>query len=249
MRAILALLLMIVAAPLAAAERDVPYVPTPASMVATMLDMAELKPGERLLDLGSGDGRIPIAAAKRGAVAEGVDIDSRLVARARNEAEIAGVTGRATFRTADLFETPVREADVVTLYLLPAINARLRPRLLFELRPGARVVSHAFDMGDWTPDATRVVDGRTAYLWIVPAIAGGAWTLTMADGRTRQLVIEQRYQKVSGTLDGVAISGAVLRGDRLGFTAGAERFEAVVGPAALSPAAGGVAGWRATRVE
>lgn len=248
MRALLALFLLIACPLPALAERDVPYVPTPPAMVEAMLDMADVKPGERLLDLGSGDGRIAIAAAKRGAIAEGVDIDSQLVSRALNAAELAGMTGRATFRTADLFQTPVRGADVVTLYLLPTINARLKPRLLYELRPGARVVSHAFDMGDWTPDETRVVDGRSAYLWIVPAIAGGEWRVTMADGRTRMLAIEQRYQKVSGTLDGTALTGATLRGDRLAFAAGGERFEAVVGERELTPA-GGSARWRAVRVE
>lgn len=151
-------------------EPDVVYVPTPQDVVEAMLEMAGVKKGDVLYDLGSGDGRIPVTAAKRfGIRAVGIDIDPARVAEANTNARAAGVTDLVTFRNADLFETDLSEASVVTLYLLPALNLKLRPKLLKELKPGSRIVSHAFDMGDWKPDETRVVGGRTVYLWTVPA--------------------------------------------------------------------------------
>jgi SAM-dependent methyltransferase len=218
-----------------------------------MLDLAELKPGERLIDLGSGDGRIVLAAARRGASALGVELASDLVRRAREAARFEGLEARASFRRDDLFIVPLRGADVVTLYLLPAVNLRLRPKLLAELPPGARVVSHAFNMADWAPDGHRSVDGRNVYLWVVPATAGGRWQLTLDDGRVATLVIEQRFQKVAGTLDGEPIGGAALRGDRLRFTAGGRAFHAIVADRTLAPdpaaPAGAAAGWHADRAE
>ena len=134
-----------------------------------MLKLADVKSGDLLYDLGSGDGRIPITAAKvYGVRAVGIDIDPERIAEANANAEAAGVTGRVTFRQADLFETDLRNADVVTLYLLQSLNERLRPKLLRELKPGSRIVSHAFSMGDWQPERTQEVDGSTIYLWTVP---------------------------------------------------------------------------------
>ena len=149
---------------------DIHYVPTPQNVVDRMLELAAPKPGEFVVDLGSGDGRIPITAAKRyGVRALGIDIDPVRISEANRNAEAAGVTDKVEFRRENLFETDIAKADVVTLYLLEDLNLRLRPRLLSELRPGARIVSHAFSMGDWKPDHHEQVDGRHVYLWTVPA--------------------------------------------------------------------------------
>lgn len=244
-----------IAVPPALAQRadgdSAPYVPTPPPVVEGMLDLAGLKAGEHLIDLGSGDGRIAIAAAKRGATALGIDINSRLVARARMLAEFDQVQDRARFVRDDLFTVSIRDADVVTLYLIPSVNLRLRPKLLTELRPGTRVVSHGFDMGDWPPQVARVIDGKNVFLWIIPAIAGGGWTMTLADGRELPLEIEQRYSRVTGSLGGRPIADPMLDGDRLSFTHGGQSYHAIVGDAAITPdpqaPADSATGWRAVR--
>ncbi|WP_423604999.1 class I SAM-dependent methyltransferase [Sphingomonas sp. MS122] len=227
-----------------ARDADVPYVPTPPEVVEGMLDMAGLKPGERLIDLGSGDGRIPMAAVRRGASALGVEIDSDLVARARAKARFQGLEGRVHFVRDDLFTVSLRDADVVTLYLLPNINERLKPKLLSEMKPGARVVSHAFDMGDWPPEQHREVSEKHVYLWTIPAIAGGAWRLTRSDGSTATLAIEQRYSRVSGTLDGRAIRDAQLAGAALSFTSDGVPYRGIVGDRTIVGDA-----WRAERID
>lgn len=227
---------------------DVPYVTTPDEVVEAMLDLAEVASGDRLLDLGSGDGRIPIAAARRGADATGIEIDATLVARASARAAAEGLASRVRFRREDLFQVRIREASVVTLYLLPAINLRLRPRLLTELGAGTRIVSHAFDMGDWPADEERQVHGRRIFLWIVPAVAGGRWLWRDADGAARVLEVEQRFQSVSGTLGDAVLEAATLTGDRLTFTAAGRRYEAVVGDTSLSPA-DPTQGWSARRPD
>jgi SAM-dependent methyltransferase len=251
---LIALCLVPAAVPTVAAtqsDRDAPFLPTPMTAVEAMLDLAEIKPGDSVIDLGSGDGRIAIAAAQRGATALGIEIDPDLVVRARRHARDAGVDGRVTFRGQNLFETPIRGASVVTLYLLPEINLRLRPRLLTELAPGARVVSHAFGMADWVPDAHAQAEERNVYLWIIPAIVGGEWRVTLADGGTHALNIDQRFQRAEGTMDGAAIADVALRGTRLTFTAGGRRFQGIVSERGISadPAApaGAVAGWSARR--
>jgi len=148
----------------------VPFVPTPQEVVDAMLELAEVKKGDVLYDLGSGDGRIPITAAKRyGVTALGIDINPQRVKEANENAQREGVTDLVTFRTGDLFQTDLSKASVVTLYLLPEVNLKLRPKLLRELKPGTRIVSHAFNMGDWEPDETRDIDGRTIFMWTVPA--------------------------------------------------------------------------------
>jgi SAM-dependent methyltransferase len=150
-------------------EPDVPFVPTSPATVDAMLELAAPRHGEVVYDLGCGDGRIVIAAAQRyGTRGVGIDIDPQRIAEARRNAELAGVADRVDFRQADLFEADIHEADVVTLYLLPDVNLRLRPRLLAQLAPGTRVVSHAFDMGDWKPEQTRIVEHTTVYLWTIP---------------------------------------------------------------------------------
>lgn len=148
---------------------DVRYAPSPHSVVRAMLRLAGVSRTDVLYDLGSGDGRIPIAAAREfGARAVGIDIDPKLVARARQNAREAGVSKLVTFRNEDIFEADFGEASVVTLFLYPDVNLRLRPKLLAELRPGTRVVSHWHDMGDWKPDRMIEVEGRPLYLWTIP---------------------------------------------------------------------------------
>ena len=151
-----------------ALARDVPYVPTPHAVVEKMLEVAKVGPNDLVYDLGSGDGRIVIAAAKRGARGVGIDIDDQRVWEAKNNARAAGVAERVQFRQEDIFQTDFREATVVTMYLLTSVNMRLRPRLLAELKLGTRIVSHAFDLGDWKPLETHKVGSSTVYYWVVP---------------------------------------------------------------------------------
>jgi SAM-dependent methyltransferase len=148
---------------------DVPYVPTPQPVVDAMLRLAKVKRGDVLYDLGSGDGRIVITAAKRyGVRGTGIDIDPQRIREANANARKAGVAGRVRFVNEDLFQIDFSDATVVTLYLLPRLNLQLRPRLINELQPGTRIVSHGFDMGDWTPDRVVQVGSSTIYLWTVP---------------------------------------------------------------------------------
>ena len=149
--------------------RDVPFVPTPERVVEKMLEVAKVGPKDMVYDLGSGDGRIVIAAAKKhGARGVGIDIDPDRIREARDNARKAGVSERVEFRQEDLFRADFRDATVVTMYLLSAVNLQLRPKLLAELKPGTRIVSHAFDMGDWEPLATYKVGSSTVYYWVVP---------------------------------------------------------------------------------
>jgi SAM-dependent methyltransferase len=148
---------------------DVPYVPTPQEVVDKMLMMAQVREGDYLIDLGCGDGRIPVTAALRFNIrAYGVDIDPRRIEEAKASAQEKGVSDKATFEVKNLFDTKIADATVLTLYLLPRINLELRPRILSELKPGTRVVSHAFDMGDWKPDRSEQVNGRNVHMWTVP---------------------------------------------------------------------------------
>jgi SAM-dependent methyltransferase len=197
-----------------------------------MLDLAQVTAADYLIDLGCGDGRIALAAARRGARAMGVDIDPVRIEEAVNAARFAQLESRVVFRRQDLFRTSIYEANVITLYLLPRINLELRPRLLTELRPGSRIVSHAFHMGDWHPEAQDELDGRHIFLWIVPAVAGGSWSITERGGGTAVLEIEQRFQEVTGTLTGaegaLELRQAVLRGARLSFTAGTRTWAGTI---------------------
>jgi tRNA G37 N-methylase Trm5 len=150
-------------------QPDVVFVPTPNEVVEKMLELAKVGKGDVLYDLGSGDGRIPVTAAKRfGIRAVGIDIDPQRIAEANENARQNGVAKLVTFRQEDLFKTKFADATVVTLYLLPDLNVKLRPRLLAELRPGTRIVSHQFDMGTWKPERKVELAGRTIYLWTVP---------------------------------------------------------------------------------
>jgi len=187
-----------------------PYVPTPPSVVARMLELARVKPGELVIDLGSGDGRLVIAAAKtHGARGVGFEIDKSLIREAEEGAREAGVADRVRFEARDLFEADLSSADVLTLYLLPVTNEKLRPKILAEMRPGTRVVAHQFHLGDWAPDITeqvqaseipsRVHDQRLVFLWTVPARISGRWMLVResAPGGSLALELDQRYQIVS----------------------------------------------------
>ena len=173
MRTLLALAAAIVLAVPAAAREQQPhgiFVPTPYEVVDEMLRLARVRKGDVLYDLGSGDGRIPVTAAKRfGVRAVGIDIDPQRIKEANENARKNGVARLVTFRQEDLFKTDFKEASVVTLYLLPDLNVRLRPRLLAELKPGTRIVSHQFDMGSWKPEKKVELNGRLIYLWTVPA--------------------------------------------------------------------------------
>jgi SAM-dependent methyltransferase len=190
-------------------DLDTPFVVTPDNVVEAMLNLGKVSAGDRLIDLGSGDGRIVIAAALRGARAHGVEIDTRLVARSLERAKAAGVADRATFAAEDLFETDFSRADVVTMYLLPDVNAKLAPKLYATLRPGARIVSHDYGLGDWpadarivvaAPDKTVNVDKRSALmLWVVPAKLAGRWE-GRAGAAPFTLELAQAWQRVSGQL-------------------------------------------------
>jgi len=182
------------------AGKDVVWVPTPQALVDRMLDMAKLTAQDIHMDLGSGDGRTVITAAKRGATATGIEYNPNMVELSRRNAAAAGVpAGKATFTNADLFETDLSKATVITMFLLPQINMKLRPKIL-DLKPGTRIVSNTFTMEDWEPDETSTVgDGCeswcTALLWIVPAKVQGTWTLPQGE-----LTLTQGFQKISGTL-------------------------------------------------
>jgi SAM-dependent methyltransferase len=211
-------------------ELDVEYVPTPHNVVAEMLRLADVKPTDVVYDLGSGDGRVVITAAKRyKARGVGVDIDPQRIKESRANARQAGVDKKVTFLQQDLFKTDIREATVVSLYLLPQLNRQLRPKLFSDLRPGTRIVSHDFDMGDWHPDQVINIPGatyeHTVYYWVIPANIHGTWQMNLPGvrGERRYLLrILQQYQEVRGTVsaEGEAslISNATLSGDRLRFS-------------------------------
>ncbi len=188
---------------------DVPFVPTPHEVVKEMLRMARIKPGDLLYDLGCGDGRIVIAAAKTyGIRAIGIDIDPVRISESVANAAEAGVSGKVKFIQKDLFESDFSDASVITMYLLTSVNLRLRPKLLSELRPGTRLVSHRFEMGEWTPDETSSAefdgnDSRLVYFWVVPANATGRWEWELDLGSGRRLYTltsDQRFQVLEGTI-------------------------------------------------
>ena len=234
--------------------KDVMWVPSPDPLVDAMLEIAEVTPQDVVIDLGSGDGRTVIAAARLGARAIGIEYDPELVELSRKRAAAAGVAGLSTFVAADLFEADLSEATVVTLFLLPELNRKLRPRLL-ALAPGTRIVSNTWDLGDWAADDTVVLDPCpgfcTALLWVTPARVEGVWRLPDGGG---ELVIEQRFQVVTGELrtgsGTVAVEDGRLRGDRIGFRAGGARYTGrVTGDTLAGVAAAGARtfDWRATR--
>jgi hypothetical protein len=228
------------------AGKDVVWVPTPQTLVERMLDLAKLTPQDFLMDLGSGDGRTVITAAKRGATAQGIEYNPDMVALSQRNAKEAGVTGKATFVKADLFETDFSKAQVVTMFLLPSINLRLRPKIL-EMKPGTRIVSNTFTMDDWTPDETSSVTEDctswcTALLWIVPAKVEGTWTMPQG-----ALTLTQKFQMVTGTLGSTPIADGRLRGDEITFTAGGAKYTGKVNGNSMSGTNGAGAKWSATK--
>jgi hypothetical protein len=232
------------------AGRDVVWVPTPQALVDRMLDIAKVTPSDYLMDLGSGDGRTVITAAKRGVRATGVEFNPKMVNLSRQNAEKAGMSKLATFIEGDLFKADISKATVITLFLLPDINLRLRPNIL-DLKPGTRVVSNSFDMGDWTPELTiQAGEGCTswcrAHLWIVPAKVGGSWKLP--DG---ELTLEQKYQTISGRLrqghSTMEISNGRVLADVITFTAGQSQYTGRVNGNAIEGVSQSTTGFQATR--
>lgn len=232
------------------AGKDVIWLPTNQALVDRMLDMAQLTPQDRLVDLGAGDGRTVITAAKRGAVARGIEFNPDLVALARRTAAAEGVAARASFEQADIFQSNFSEATVVTLFLLPNLNMRLRPTLL-EMPPGTRVVSNSFTMEDWEPDeVARVTEGCasfcSAYKWVIPAKVAGTWRIS-----EQELVLQQKFQMLSGGLrNGTvlqAISDARLDGSQIRFTVAGKQY---VGQVSGNTMRGSVDGtsWTGTKV-
>jgi SAM-dependent methyltransferase len=233
--------------------KDVVWVPTAESLVERMLDTAAVTPNDYVIDLGSGDGRTVIAAAKRGAKALGIEYNPDMVELAIRNAVEAGVSDRARFIKADLFETDFSQATVLTLFLLPDINLRLRPKIL-DMKPGTRVVSNTFTMGEWTADQTITSPPEcksfcTAYFWIVPAKVEGQWRLE--DG---ELTLKQQFQMVFGTIRSgnvvAPIANGKLKGDEITFSAGGREFKGRVNGDVIegtSEAGESKATWRATR--
>jgi len=204
--------------------KDVIWVPTPDSSVERMLQMAQVGPKDFVVDLGSGDGRTVIAAAKKfRARSLGIEFNPDMVALSRRNAETEGVADTAKFVQGDIFASDFSSATVVTMYLLDDLNLRLRPKLL-EMKPGTRIASHEFNMGDWEPDDTSHIDGSTTYFWVVPAKVGGDWKLGVDIGADEDAVLKlsQKFQRVEGTLvarsSQLGLRDASLRGDRIKFS-------------------------------
>ena len=211
--------------------KDVVWVPTPQELVDKMLEMAKVTPSDFLIDLGSGDGRTVITAARLGANALGIEYNPEMVTLSKENAEKAGVSDRAKFMEADLYKTDLSGATVITMFLLPEINLKLRPRLL-DLKPGTRIVSNTFTMGEWEEDYKVETDENwnswnTAYLWIVPAKAGGKWKLGNGE-----LDLTQEYQMLRGTLKNggktYPVTDGRLRGDEITFTANGDKYSGKV---------------------
>jgi Methyltransferase domain len=226
--------------------KDVIWVPTPQALVNKMLDMGKVTAKDYVIDLGSGDGRTVITAAKRGAKALGIEYNPDMVELSKRNAAKEGVSDKAQFMKADLFESDFSQASVITMFLLPDINIRLRPKIL-DLKPGTRIVSNSFTMGDWTADETTTASEGctsycTAYLWIVPAKVKGTWKLPQGE-----LTLDQNYQMISGTLKSSAnstpITNGKLTGDQISFTAGGTQYTGHVNGNTID---GG--SWKATRV-
>ena len=230
--------------------KDVIWLPTQQDLVETMLDVANVTSADYVIDLGSGDGRMVIAAAKRGATALGIEYNPALVNLARRIATEEGVSERATFETADIFESDFSKATVITMFLLPELNLRLRAKIL-DMKPGTRIVSNTFDMEEWVPDRTTLfenyyLDGyNTAHLWIVPAKIGGTWKLD--EGKISFI---QKFQNITGAMTMGTVEMELrgkLNGDKLVFTAGGTQYTGTVSDNTIfgTRAEGGF--WKAAR--
>jgi SAM-dependent methyltransferase len=219
--------------------KDVIWVPTPQALVDKMLDLAKVTPNDYVIDLGSGDGRTVITAAKRGAKALGIEYNPDMVELSTRSAAKEGVSDKASFVKADLFESDFSQAQVITMFLLSSINLQLRPKIL-DLKPGTRIVSNTFDMADWKPDETAHLPSCsswcTAHLWIVPAKVDGTWKTAQGE-----LILKQTFQNISGTLKNgtneTAITGK-LNGDRIAFTAGGTQYSGRVSGNNIEASAG-----------
>ena len=235
--------------------KDVVWVPTAQPMVDKMLDLAKVTAGDVHFDLGSGDGRTVITAAKRGAKSTGIEYNPDMVELSKKNAAKEGVDGKATFMKADLFETDFSQATVVTLFLLPDINLKLRPKIL-DMKPGTRIVSNTFTMGEWQDDATATVDESqgcsyycTAHLWIVPAKVAGTWQMAQGD----QLTLTQEFQMLGGSLKSgdksLPLRSGRMRGDVISFNAGGVDYAGRVNGNTMTGKLGGASGgtWTATR--
>ena len=235
------------------AGKDVVWVPTAQGLVNRMLDMAKLTAKDIHYDLGSGDGRTVITAAKRGATAYGVEYNPDMVELSRRNAAKEGVTGKATFIHGDIFETDFSKATVITLFLLPDLNVKLRPKIL-DMKPGTRIVSNSFTMGDWKSDESQTAPNDctsycTAYMWIVPAKVEGVWK-----SGNEEIKLAQEYQMVQGSVNSGGklsnVQGGRLRGDEITFTAGDARYNGKVSGNRIEgtvTAGGKSAPWTATR--
>ena len=233
--------------------KDVVWVPTAQTLVDKMLDMAKAAPGDYVIDLGSGDGRTVITAAKRGIKAHGIEYNPEMVTLSKSNAEKAGVVDKATFAHADIFQSDFSEATVLTLFLLTDLNIKLRPTIL-KMKPGTRVVSNTFGMGDWEPDETVQAPGDCrsfcrASLWIVPANVAGTWQLDES-----QLALDQKYQSFTGKLTTGNVVAPIMKGKLDGativFTAGGAEFTGQVTGDVMEgtrKAGGAESKWRATR--
>ena len=229
--------------------KDVVWVPTPQALVEKMLDIAKVTPQDFVMDLGSGDGRTVITAAKRGATALGIEYNPDMVDLSKRNAATAGVTAKATFMKADLFETDLTKATVITMFLLPQINLKLRPNIL-NLKPGTRIVSNTFTMEEWSPDESATITEDctswcTALLWIVPAKVDGTWRLGQSD-----LTLTQTFQQVKGTLktgaNSVPVEGKLL-GEQVSFRAGATEYSGRVTASGMQGSLSSGTAWTATR--
>jgi SAM-dependent methyltransferase len=241
------------------AGKDVIWVPTPEELVERMLRMAQVTDKDFVIDLGSGDGRIAIAAAKKfGARAQGIEYNPDMVDLANKSAQSQGVGDKVKFVKADIFESDFSQATVITMYLLPGLNLKLRPKLL-DMKPGTRLASHQFTMDDWEPDETTMMDGRRAYLWIVPAKVQGVWTLSNGADKW-DMTLDQKYQKIDGNVRLGPLNAGLretrLVGDRIQFavvdSAGVRRdfTGRVTGPNAMEGTvrtASGETRWTAAR--
>ena len=228
--------------------KDVIWVPTPQGLVDKMLDMAKVTPKDYVIDLGSGDGRTVITAAKRGSKALGIEYNADMVELSKKAAAKEGVSDKASFVKADLFESDFSQAQVITMFLLSSINLKLRPKIL-DLKPGTRIASNTFDMGDWKPDETASLPGCnswcTAHLWIVPAKVAGSWTLAQGE-----LTLKQTFQNITGTLKSGSVETPVngkLNGEQISFTAGTTEYSGRVAGNAIEGTAKNGAKWTATR--
>ncbi len=216
------LVLGVLCGQLAAQHLDVPYVPTPHEVVDAMLDVTNTGPGDYVIDLGSGDGRIVIAAAKRGAFGHGIDLNPVRVEEAEENARKSGVSDRVIFLKGDLFDANISRASVVTMYLLSSVNLRLKPVLFEQLRPGTRIVSHSFSMGNWRPDETLVLDNRHVYYWVIPANVKGSWEWE-SNGELFTMNISQDFQKITPEIRtgnrALIVTEPSVNGERISFSA------------------------------